>query len=660
MSNDQGGGFEFSFEEQPQGQPYPQQQYQQQQQQYQQQQQQYQQQQQPYPQQTYADAGQAQQPYQAPQSGRTIADHGGAGGVSQGARTVADGGGGGNISETGHDLDAIVGRTIDRYSITRLLGEGGFGAVYLAQHTLMKRDVAFKTLHADLAQDPAVLYRFLREGQCSTRFKHRNAIELYDFGQMDDGTYFMAMELLHGEDLRDTIKRKGALELGETFDIMIQTLGALHSMHEGGVIHRDLKPDNIKLEEDEGRSNFVKVFDFGIAKLMDSDEVEPDIDADPSVLEQEIKPGDEYKTTVGAFFGTPEYGSPEQCAGEEIDPRSDLYTMGVILYECLTGQLPFASKTPQGYLAQHMVGEPKPAREINTEVPEEVELLVQKSMAKDREERYQTAAEFAEALVDVAQKCGIPLTVGLGDAIVVKTPVWKIALFTLIPIIAIAIGAIYYVSTAVQPEDTDWVNAQAEVASLIEQFKYEDALAKTEDLYGQRFGTEYPGFFNGYFDEGGTEAIEDPTRAAEALVSGKLAEVRGRIEKRDTFIEAELKKAREGLRKPLEDRVYLPLIAVVKPKVLGDPEKAAKPGVVDEIDALEREVMRTRKKDSEDLAKKLIKESDPFLHPDVLDFDSARNALNAWPTKFSATDANALIVGQREKIDGVFKGTSPL
>ncbi|MHC4829235.1 MAG: hypothetical protein ACYTFT_02595, partial [Planctomycetota bacterium] len=137
MSNDQGGGFEFSFEEQPQGQPYPQQQYQQQQQQYQQQQQQYQQQQQPYPQQqqpypqqTYADAGQAQQPYQAPQSGRTIADHGGAGGVSQGARTVADGGGGGNISETGHDLDAIVGRTIDRYSITRLLGEGGFGAVY--------------------------------------------------------------------------------------------------------------------------------------------------------------------------------------------------------------------------------------------------------------------------------------------------------------------------------------------------------------------------------------------------------------------------------------------------------------------------------------------------------------------------------------------------
>ncbi len=241
---------------------------------------------------------------------------------------------------------------------------------------------------------------------------------------MDDGTYFMAMEFLPGKDLRDILKKRGALELGETFDIMIQTLSGLEAAHQGGVIHRDLKPDNIKLEEREGRTDFIKILDFGIAKIADADskldEQTGKISADDAANlvdemgEVEVTEAPQsYKTQVGAFFGTPEYGSPEQCAGEEIDSRSDLYTMGVILYECLTGSLPFVSKTPQGYLAQHMVAPPRPISEIRPDlkIPTEVESLIMKALEKRREDRFQNGTEFAQAMIDVAHEIGIPITV---------------------------------------------------------------------------------------------------------------------------------------------------------------------------------------------------------------------------------------------------------
>jgi hypothetical protein len=157
-------------------------------------------------------------------------------------------------------------------------------------------------------------------------------------------------------------------------------------------------------------------------------------------------------------------------------------------------------------------------------------------------------------------------------------------------------GAGLYWYTGPHPHDhrhTEWEHAQVEVASLIEVFGYEAALSKTQKLYGQRFGTEFPGYFNGYFDEAGTEFIEDPKRATEALVPGKLAEIRRRIEKRDRFIQAVFNETRDELRKPLDDRARQRLIDVVKDRVLGDPEKAARPGVVKEVAALEREIMRT-------------------------------------------------------------------
>jgi len=373
----------------------------------------------------------------------------GSGGVSQSSVTYGDApSGSSTVGSMSASVMTLIGRTVDRYKITRLLGEGGFGAVYEAEHTLMKRRVAFKTLHRDLGKDPAVLHRFKKEGQVASRFKHKNAIELYDFGQMDDGTYFMAMEFLQGEDLRDRIKKSGGLEVGQTFDIIIQSLSALQAAHDAGVVHRDLKPDNIKLEDREGRKDFVKVLDFGIAKMKD-------------------QPGDEpvqaaFKTVAGAFFGTPEYGSPEQCAGEEIDHRSDLYTMGVIFYECITGSLPFVSKTPQGYLAQHMVAQPRPIREVRSDLnlPPEVEVVINKALEKKKEERYQSANEFADALIDCARKANIPITVeGGGSTVIIKTPTWKIAAGILGPLAVAAILFVLFVDTGPPVEEKEIIAA---------------------------------------------------------------------------------------------------------------------------------------------------------------------------------------------------------
>ncbi|HVY60842.1 MAG TPA: SUMF1/EgtB/PvdO family nonheme iron enzyme [Planctomycetota bacterium] len=426
-------------------------------------------------------------------------------GVSQSSSTMAEGqvsqsspthaGDGGAPMDKEHSIKALIGRTIDRYKIIKLLGEGGFGAVYKAEHTLMKRDVAFKTLHKELGKDPAVLHRFKKEGQVAARFKHKNCIELYDFGQMDDGTYFMAMEFLPGKDLRDILKKKGALELGETFDIMIQSLAGLQAAHDGGVIHRDLKPDNIKLEEREGRTDFVKILDFGIAKIIHKDLPETALDHQTGKMTEGeagkiisemgntdgVDPAESgFKTQVGAFFGTPEYGSPEQCAGEEIDARSDIYTMGVILYELLTGSLPFVSKTPQGYLAQHMVAPPRPISEIRPDlkIPAEVEAIIMKALEKRREDRYQNCNEMAQAMVDAAQKCGIAITVEGGGTVVIKTPTWKIATMVGVPVLIVLATATYIVQ---HQKDDVWDQAKSQYSDLVGKKRYEEAKLNLEN-----------------------------------------------------------------------------------------------------------------------------------------------------------------------------------
>lgn len=301
-----------------------------------------------------------------------------------------------------------IGQEVGKYRILKKLGEGGFGAVYQAEHVLMKRLCAVKTLHKSMAADERVISRFKREGQVASRFKHVNAIEVYDFDCTPDGTFYIAMEFLSGETLRDRLQREGALPVATALEIMVQILAALNAAHRGGVVHRDLKPENVFLEKREESPHFVKVLDFGIAKLHEISQ-----GADGAALTSATKQGD--------FFGTPRYASPEQCLGEEVDARSDIYTAGIILYEMLVGKLPFVSQTPSGYLAQHLYVAPPPMRGARPDVPEPLEAIVQKALAKKREDRYQSAAEMIDAISDAASALDLPVSFS-ASALAVKTP----------------------------------------------------------------------------------------------------------------------------------------------------------------------------------------------------------------------------------------------
>jgi serine/threonine-protein kinase len=553
--------------------------------------------------------------------------------VSQSAPTIAEGGapGHGVLSAAGGSAN-LVGRTIDRYKIVKLLGEGGFGAVYKAEHTLMKREVAFKTLHKDLAKDPATLHRFKKEGQCASRFKHKNAIELYDFGQMDDGTYFMAMEFLSGQDLRDVLKKRGALEVGETFDIMIQALAALQAAHDGGVIHRDLKPDNIKLESRDGRDNFVKILDFGIAKLKDLPDAQED--AQPT-----------FKTQVGAFFGTPEYGSPEQCAGEEIDHRSDLYTMGVIMYECLTGSLPFVSKTPQGYLAQHMVAPPRPIREIRPDlaIAPEVEQILMKALEKKREDRFQSANEFANALIECAKKVGIPITVEGGGTVIVKTPAWKLALMVGVPVLAVAGALFAYFGITRDPEFENLRDAVSKALSVDQ-----NPWAAKEILEGADAQNNIRPKHPDYFDETLSKVaalIDEDNAAIEKEISEIAPMFAGDVEASDVRARVE-KRNYEG--------------ATARLSALADhPERRNSPLIASEVEPLRKKIVEARNRDAEEYWTKVLEPEINEAMSQRLDFDGARKLLASWPSKLRGTPTQIQVDGKATAIDEAEKKLGP-
>ncbi len=283
---------------------------------------------------------------------------------------------------------SLTGHTIDRYKILAPIAEGGMGAVYHAEHLLMHRECAFKVIKGGHQNDEEVLSRFQREAQVSARFKHPSAVEVYDFGRMGKKMFFMAMELVRGKPLTKRIEAEGALPLRDTVEIAVQLLDVLDAAHKAGIVHRDLKPDNIMLQEVDGWKNQVKLLDFGIAKLKDAK-----------------GEASKFHTMTGVFFGTPQYSSPEQCKGEPVDGRSDIYSVGVILYEMLTGHLPFESETPQGFLVQHLVTPPKKISEVNpaAKVPPEVEAVVMRALEKSADKRFATAHEFADALKRAAQ-----------------------------------------------------------------------------------------------------------------------------------------------------------------------------------------------------------------------------------------------------------------
>jgi serine/threonine-protein kinase len=278
-------------------------------------------------------------------------------------------------------LSTIVG---GRFRITGVLGEGGMGRVYTGEQQMgtSVRKVAIKTLLAQYARDPQVLARFMRECGTVSELEHPNTIKLYDFGQTPTGELYIAMELLSGETLEKTLER-GPLTPERVDRILAQVSGSLQEAHDKGIVHRDLKPANIFLTTRAGQDDYVKVLDFGIAKH------------DEQHGKQEEK-----LTQQGTVLGTPPYMSPEQFRGAQLDARSDIYSLGVVAYEMLTGRLPFDADTPWLWATQHMTAQPFPfeTMPLGSAVPAKMKAAVMRALSKDPGHRQQSVTEFWEDL----------------------------------------------------------------------------------------------------------------------------------------------------------------------------------------------------------------------------------------------------------------------
>ena len=280
--------------------------------------------------------------------------------------------------------DPFIGMVVgERYRIVSRIGVGGMGAVYRAEHTMMRRDLAIKVLLPELGGKEEFARRFEREAESASRLAHPNIISVTDFGHMTDGSLFLVMEFLAGQSLSSAIA-SGPIPPVRALHIMRQILRGLDHAHGAGVVHRDLKPDNIMLVERDGQRDVVKILDFGIAKVT------------------EPQSGREALTQAGVIFGTPEYLSPEQALGEAVDPRADIYAAGVILYEMLAGRRPFESDDKVKIISMHLAHAPPRIREVNpaVDVPVALEQAVLQALEKSRDNRFATANAFMQALDD--------------------------------------------------------------------------------------------------------------------------------------------------------------------------------------------------------------------------------------------------------------------
>jgi serine/threonine-protein kinase len=282
----------------------------------------------------------------------------------------------------------MVGVTLGgRYKILARLARGGMATVYLAQHQLIGRKAAIKVLRRELCDDPVQRDRFVREARAVNRIDHENIVQIVDYGEADDGRVFLVMEYLPGESLHHRIGR-GILPPLRALDISAQIAAGLARAHQMGVIHRDLKPDNILLlpPTEPGGRDRVKILDFGIAKLLDQ----------PAL------------TASDKIFGTPGYIAPEYASGAPIDARADLYSLGVVLYEMVTGRLPFEAEYPADLLLKHMLDPPIAPRSVRPELPKSVEDLILRLLVKNADQRFRDAFHLLEEIDRVRQSIGGP------------------------------------------------------------------------------------------------------------------------------------------------------------------------------------------------------------------------------------------------------------
>src|ERR671921_1010168 len=282
--------------------------------------------------------------------------------------------------------DRLLGQVLaGKYRIEEKIDEGGMGCVYRATHVLMEKTVAVKVLHPALAADDKIVARFTREAKAASRISHPHAINVTDFGESENGVVYLVMEYLRGSTLKDIVRSGGPMALERVVEIVRQVSGALEAAHAEGVVHRDLKSDNIMLEEAAGGGDWAKVLDFGIAKIQQT--------------QQSVHETDPGLTSPNLIIGTPQYMSPEQCSqASDIDTRSDVYSFGVIVYEMLAGHVPFTGDSATSVMLKHLQ-EPAPSiLEERKDLPAGVGRVIARALAKKPEDRFNSAGELYDAL----------------------------------------------------------------------------------------------------------------------------------------------------------------------------------------------------------------------------------------------------------------------
>jgi serine/threonine-protein kinase len=298
----------------------------------------------------------------------------------------------GSTLRVAEGADLIGSIVADRYHIEKKLGEGGMGAVYLAEHVKMGRRSAIKVMTQSMASDPEAIARFNREAANAARINHPNVCAIYDFGETEDGTIYLAMEFIEGESLSDTLRREGAIDLDRAAEILRQAGEALQAAHDLGIVHRDLKPDNIMVAKGRDGADVVKVVDFGIAKAMTGEEG------------QKV-------TRTGLVVGTPEYMSPEQLSGDVLNGRSDIYSLALVFFRMVTGALPFQAESSQETMIKRLTDDPLKLSEVAPDAgwPPRLQGVMDRALERMPADRYESAALFARDTLDAVRGAGRPV-----------------------------------------------------------------------------------------------------------------------------------------------------------------------------------------------------------------------------------------------------------